>query len=100
MAVAGLLQACRSYNIVGPIMLGWRSGGHGQAEGTRSDMLTPAMSSTPRSRERSPRRRETPDLSGSGSDDRGVELEVIAAVLSDVLLVIHVMPTALRRRKR
>jgi hypothetical protein len=32
-----------------------------------------------------------------GPDDRGIELEVIAVELdSDVLLVIHAMPTALR----
>lgn len=31
-----------------------------------------------------------------GPDDRGVELEVIAAVLPGRYLVIHVMPTALR----
>ena len=31
-----------------------------------------------------------------GPDDRGLELEVIAAVLPDLLLVIHAMPTALR----
>jgi hypothetical protein len=32
-----------------------------------------------------------------GVDDRGIELEVIAAVLPDQYLVVHVMPTALRR---
>jgi len=32
----------------------------------------------------------------TGPDDRGLELEVIALVLPDLLLVIHVMPTALR----
>lgn len=32
-----------------------------------------------------------------GMDDRGVELEIVAAVLPDLYLVIHVMPTALRR---
>lgn len=32
-----------------------------------------------------------------GTDDRGVELEIVAAVLPDLYLVIHVMPTALRR---
>jgi hypothetical protein len=32
-----------------------------------------------------------------GPDDRGLELEVIAVVLDDdTLLVLHVMPTALR----
>jgi hypothetical protein len=35
-----------------------------------------------------------------GDDDRGVELEVVAVILADVVLVIHVMPTALRRRNR
>ncbi|HEY3717416.1 MAG TPA: hypothetical protein VGL39_23065 [Jatrophihabitantaceae bacterium] len=32
-----------------------------------------------------------------GLDDRGIELEVIAAVLPDMAVVIHVMPTELRR---
>lgn len=31
-------------------------------------------------------------------DDRGVELEVIAVELPDLWLIIHVMPTALRRK--
>lgn len=34
-----------------------------------------------------------------GPDTRGVELEVIAVVVPDGLLVIHVMPTALRRNR-
>ena len=33
-----------------------------------------------------------------GPDDRGVELEVIAIVEPDHLLVIHVMPHHVRRR--
>ena len=33
-----------------------------------------------------------------GTDDRG-ELEIVAAVLPDLYLVIHVMPTALRRER-
>ncbi len=33
-----------------------------------------------------------------GADDRGVELEIIVVELSDLWLVIHVMPTALRRK--
>jgi hypothetical protein len=33
-------------------------------------------------------------------DDRDLELEVIAVVLVNCLLVTHVMPTALRRRKK
>lgn len=32
-----------------------------------------------------------------GPDDRGVNLEVVAVELPDLWLVIHVMPTALRR---
>jgi hypothetical protein len=32
-----------------------------------------------------------------GADDRGAELEIVATVLPDLYLVIHVMPTALRR---
>ena len=34
-----------------------------------------------------------------GQDDRSLELEIVALVLSDYLLVTHVMPTSLRRRK-
>jgi hypothetical protein len=37
-------------------------------------------------------------LTWVGADDRGVELEIVAVVLQDLYLVIHVMPTALRRR--
>ena len=33
-------------------------------------------------------------------DDRGLELEIVAVVLEDYLLVTHVMPTSLRRRKK
>lgn len=32
-----------------------------------------------------------------GPDDRGVELEIVAVVLPELYLVIHAMPTALRR---
>ena len=32
-----------------------------------------------------------------GVDDRGIELEIVALLLSNALVVIHVMPTALRR---
>lgn len=35
-----------------------------------------------------------------GTDDRGVALEIVAAVLPDLYLVVHVMPTTLRRRQR
>lgn len=43
---------------------------------------------------------EAPDrLVWIGPDDRGLELEVVALDLSDYLLVIHVMPTQLRRRR-
>jgi len=31
-----------------------------------------------------------------GADDRGVELEIVALDLSEAIVVIHVMPTALR----
>lgn len=31
-----------------------------------------------------------------GDDDRGVELEIIVLDLADAIVVIHVMPTALR----
>jgi hypothetical protein len=34
-----------------------------------------------------------------GPDDRGVELEIVAVVLPELYLVIHVMPTALRREQ-
>lgn len=33
-----------------------------------------------------------------GPDDRGLELEIVAIILPSELLVIHVMPTALRRK--
>lgn len=32
-----------------------------------------------------------------GADDRGLELEIVAIETTDVLLVIHVMPTQYRR---
>lgn len=32
-----------------------------------------------------------------GPDDRGVELEIVALDLEDEVIVIHVMPTSLRR---
>ena len=32
-----------------------------------------------------------------GLDDRGIELEIVALDLDDAVLVIHVMPTDLRR---
>lgn len=32
-----------------------------------------------------------------GQDDRGVELEIVALDLPDAVVVIHVMPTDLRR---
>lgn len=48
------------------------------------------------------RRRATDDLDARitwvGPDDRGVVLEVIAFELPDLWLVIHFMPTALRRK--
>lgn len=31
-----------------------------------------------------------------GPDDRGIEMEIVAAVLPGMYLVVHVMPTALR----
>ena len=34
-----------------------------------------------------------------GLDDRGVELEIVAVIKPDCLLVIHVMPTQLRKRE-
>jgi len=34
-----------------------------------------------------------------GHDDRGVELEIAAVVRPDCLLVLHVMPTDLRRKR-
>lgn len=33
-----------------------------------------------------------------GLDDRGLELEIVAIILPTELLVIHVMPTSLRRK--
>jgi hypothetical protein len=35
-----------------------------------------------------------------GEDERGLELEITAIVLADYLLVTHVMPTDLRKRKK
>lgn len=32
-----------------------------------------------------------------GPDDRGIELEIVALDLDDAVVVIHVMPTSLRR---
>jgi len=32
-----------------------------------------------------------------GPDDRGIELEIVALDLGDVIVVLHVMPTSLRR---
>jgi hypothetical protein len=32
-----------------------------------------------------------------GADDRGIELEIVALDLDDAVVVIHVMPTSLRR---
>lgn len=40
-----------------------------------------------------------PRLEWIGYDDRGLELEVIAVELPDMWMVIHVMPTALRRNR-
>ena len=34
-----------------------------------------------------------------GVEDRGLELEIVAVVLPGELLIIHVMPTALRRKR-
>ena len=33
-----------------------------------------------------------------GRDDRGIELEIVALDRNDTIVVIHVMPTSLRRR--
>ncbi len=33
-----------------------------------------------------------------GEDDRGIELEIVALDLDYAIVVVHVMPTALRRR--
>ena len=35
-----------------------------------------------------------------GEDDRGLELEITAIVLTEYLLVTHVMPTDLRKRRK
>lgn len=35
-----------------------------------------------------------------GTDDRGVELEIVAAIMPDHLFVIHAMPYAYRRHAR
>lgn len=39
-----------------------------------------------------------PRLRWEGADSRGVELEIVALDLPGEIVVIHVMPTALRRR--
>ena len=36
-------------------------------------------------------------LAGVGLDDRGIELEIVALDLEDAVVVLHVMPTGLRR---
>lgn len=33
----------------------------------------------------------------TGEDDRGIELEIVALDLPDTIIVVHVMPTDLRR---
>ncbi len=38
-------------------------------------------------------------LGWTGEDDRGIELEMVALDLDDAIVVVHVMPTALRRRE-
>lgn len=40
-----------------------------------------------------------PKVAWLGQDDRGLVLEVVAALRPDYVLVIHVMPRQLRRRK-
>lgn len=40
--------------------------------------------------------RGQPGAAVIGPDDRAVELEIVAAVLTDLFVVVHVMPTALR----
>lgn len=55
------------------------------------------IETAPSAFEPSPAPHLQPRLRWVGADDRGVELEVVA-VVTDVLLVIHVMPTALRRK--
>jgi hypothetical protein len=35
----------------------------------------------------------------TGPDDRGIDLEIVALDLPDAVVVIHVMPTALRRQQ-
>lgn len=39
-----------------------------------------------------------PRLEWIGVDDRGIELEIVALDLPDAIVVVHVMPTALRRK--
>lgn len=42
---------------------------------------------------------DEPRILWVGADSRGIELEVIGVVLPNLLLVIHCMPTAYRRRR-
>ena len=76
--------------------VGWRCGGRSRAAGTgigrahaRHVMSTvePIEVMTAGG---------NPALESVGLDDRGVELEIVAAVLPDLYRVVHVMPTALR----
>ena len=41
-----------------------------------------------------------PKIAYLGTDDRGVEIEIVAVVLPRMLLVIHAMPTHYRRSPR
>jgi len=41
-----------------------------------------------------------PKIYFAGSDDRGVELEIVAVVLPRMLLIIHAMPTRYRKKSR
>lgn len=41
---------------------------------------------------------DEPQVRWIGHDSRGIELEIIGIVLPNLLLVIHAMPTAFRRR--
>jgi hypothetical protein len=39
-----------------------------------------------------------PRLVWTGTDDRGIELEIVALDLAEAIVVIHVFPTELRRQ--
>lgn len=84
------LGNCRSYNLGVEVRWAQASRGHriGRAHARHVlSTVAPVATATSSGNEA---------LLWVGPDDRGIELEVIAAVLPGMYLVIHVMPTTLR----